>query len=90
MLQDVPNFQYVYIHIGNDDDDTAGCLLVGMGNSADDVGFINGSKQAYMKIYPIIRDLPRCHENYSFVVFYIRPLPFETVVYIIIYDGFTK
>lgn len=28
-LQDVPNFKYVYIHIGNDDDDTAGCLLTG-------------------------------------------------------------
>lgn len=28
-LQDVPGFQYVYIHIGNDDDDTEACILVG-------------------------------------------------------------
>lgn len=31
MLQvmDVPNFNYILIHCGNDDDDTNGCLLVG-------------------------------------------------------------
>ena len=28
-LQDVPNFKYVLIHIGNDDGDTAACVLVG-------------------------------------------------------------
>lgn len=28
-LQSVPNFKYILIHIGNDDDDTAGCILVG-------------------------------------------------------------
>ena len=29
-LQDVPDFQYVYLHIGNSHADTDGCLLVGM------------------------------------------------------------
>tara|TARA_R110002050_G_scaffold276317_4_gene421533 strand:- start:2934 stop:3392 length:459 start_codon:yes stop_codon:yes gene_type:complete len=52
----VPNFEYVLIHIGNDDDDTAGCLLVGTSNSSDKAGFIGGSRLAYEKIYPIIRD----------------------------------
>jgi hypothetical protein len=29
-LLDVPNFQYIYIHIGNYPKDTMGCLLVGL------------------------------------------------------------
>ncbi len=28
-LQDVPNFDYVYIHVGNDHEDTEACILVG-------------------------------------------------------------
>lgn len=28
-LQGVPNFTYIYFHVGNDEGDTAGCILVG-------------------------------------------------------------
>jgi|TARA_B110000503_G_C7014034_1_gene356944 hypothetical protein len=54
MLQDVPNFNYVYIHVGNDDDHTDGCLLVGDGvlsNLSTENNNLNTSAQAYERIY---------------------------------------
>lgn len=55
-LRDVPNFEYVLIHIGNNDDDTAGCILVGNQANNTDVsdGFVSDSRRAYERIYPII------------------------------------
>ena len=58
MLQvlNVPGFDYILIHCGNDDDDTSGCLL--LGNSANNnrisSGFIGNSVQAYESAYPKI------------------------------------
>tara|TARA_Y100000114_G_scaffold55628_1_gene50877 strand:+ start:4399 stop:4851 length:453 start_codon:yes stop_codon:yes gene_type:complete len=49
-VRDVPNFEYILIHIGNTDEHTAGCLLVG--RSADMKGFIGSSTSAYKDIYP--------------------------------------
>lgn len=55
-LQDVPNFKYILIHIGNTEDDTAGCLLVGdtANYNVDQRGFVGASTIAYKRIYPKI------------------------------------
>lgn len=47
----VPNFKWILIHVGNDEEDTAGCLLVGLTKTARTIG---QSVAAYKKIYPTI------------------------------------
>jgi hypothetical protein len=50
-VQDVPNFEYILIHIGNHDGNTSGCLLVG--KSCDDAKeFVGNSTGAYLELYP--------------------------------------
>lgn len=47
-LQEVPGFKDILIHIGNTDDDSSGCILVGK-------GYLNGkiteSTKAYISLY---------------------------------------
>ena len=52
-LQDVPDFTFVYIHVGNKDDDTDGCLLVGDGQRSNvpERGTIQTSANAYRRLY---------------------------------------
>lgn len=56
-LQDVPGFEWVYIHIGNTDDDTSGCVLVGRGirSGKDQESRISESTLAYTELYNLIR-----------------------------------
>ena len=52
-VNDVPDFEYILWHIGNTDDDTAGCLLLGKTQQAN---FIGSSGDAYKDVYPKVRD----------------------------------
>lgn len=57
-LQNVPGFDFILIHCGNTDEDTAGCILVGKDYTPHDG--INcrlvDSRFTYERIYPEIRD----------------------------------
>jgi len=56
-VQDVPEFEYILIHIGNTDKDTAGCLLVGeQAVTTSGEMRVNLSKSAYKKLYPMVVD----------------------------------
>lgn len=52
-LQGVPNFQCVYIHIGNTDKDSDGCILVGKGYTINKNGgdIITQSAVAFEALY---------------------------------------
>lgn len=55
-LQDVPNFKYVYIHTGNNDDHSEGCILVGDGQvqNVTERGSVQSSVAAYTRLYEMI------------------------------------
>ena len=67
---DVPNFEYILIHCGNTDEDTAGCLLVGdtqENNNIKKDGFIGRSTSAYMRIYSDIARAIECGDEVTIV-----------------------
>ncbi len=53
MLKDVPNFIGVYIHIGNDDKDSSGCVLLGdnADNNVIGPGSVSNSTASFMRFY---------------------------------------
>ena len=54
-LRNIENFKYVYIHIGNSESDTDGCILLGTGCVArSGEQSVSGSALAYMELYPRI------------------------------------
>lgn len=52
-LKNVPGFKWIYIHVGNKDDDSEGCLLVGDGQISNVVerGQVTSSVTAYRRLY---------------------------------------
>ena len=52
-LQDVTNYKYILIHPGNDSDDTSGCIIPGdiAKNNVAEIGKVEQSTQAYLRIY---------------------------------------
>ena len=55
-LVDVPGFTDILIHVGNFDDDTAGCLLVGQGASLKGRYSVTSSVIAYRALYRRVID----------------------------------
>ena len=52
-LQDVVGFEWIYIHVGNKDDDSEGCILVGNGqiSNVEERGQVTSSVAAYKRLY---------------------------------------
>lgn len=62
----VPGFEGVLVHIGNDPDDTAGCILVGI-NSAK--GRLSDSTATFRRLYSLL-DL--AHRNGEEIIWHVR------------------
>ena len=54
-IMHIPDYSYVYIHVGNNFSHTAGCLLVGKSFVYDDKDYIlQQSVKAYKMLYPLL------------------------------------
>ena len=56
-VQDVPGFEYILWHTGNNDESTAGCLILGQTQESNLVkkdGWVGSSVSAYKFVYPIV------------------------------------
>lgn len=51
-LQDVPGFEWIYIHVGNTKEDTDGCIL--LGDTLLAAGRLADSVVAYRRVYGIV------------------------------------
>lgn len=51
MLVGVPGFTWIYFHMGNSDDHTSGCVIVGEGPPNYETGWLGNSEEAYVRLY---------------------------------------
>lgn len=76
-IEKVKGFTDVLFHIGNDDDDTAGCILVGdsVNNNVVKDGFIGNSTNAYKRFYePVALELDK-RGDVALFIYDALPLP---------------
>lgn len=75
-VTDVPNFEYILIHCGNDTSHTHGCLLVGdvISQNTNKEPFLGQSSNCYKRIYPIIADILESQKHLS-----IKIINFEEI-----------
>jgi hypothetical protein len=81
-IVDVPGFTDVLFHIGNDGDDTAGCLLCGDGvnNNSIGAGRVSDSTGAYKRVYQKI--LPALHRGAAaYIEIFDNPPPIHRNVF---------
>ncbi len=63
-IMNVSKFEFVLLHVGNSEKDTAGCILIGHGARAD-IMTIQRSTAAYKEIYPPVAAALECGEDVS-------------------------
>ena len=75
-ITDVPNFEYILIHCGNDTSHTHGCLLVGdvISQNISKEPFLGQSSNCYKRIYPILADILESQKQLS-----IKIINFEEI-----------
>lgn len=69
-IRGVANFEYIYMHVGNNDEDTAGCILVGdqLGQNVTDEGALMSSRTAYERVYKLIATAIESSEDVSITI----------------------
>ena len=75
-IDDVPNFEYILIHCGNDTSHTHGCVLVGdvISQNINKEPFLGKSSNCYKRIYPKISNILESQKHLS-----IKIINFEEI-----------